>query len=131
GSLQAPGGKRIAIRRKCESADEARDFLLRLRGVLVKLPEMTRGEVGPTERQQLAILGKRGAVIPAFGLCGPIRCVPDHHGALVFLLLWLGLSATRPVHRPIAPDDAFLCVCGVFFRSVAGPKYVRKGTRHF
>ena len=46
------------------------------------------------------------------------------------LLLWLGLSATRPVHRPIAPDDAFLCLCGVFCWSVAGPKYVRKDTRH-
>jgi hypothetical protein len=43
------------------------------------------------------------------------------------LLLWLGLSATRP----IAPDDAFLCLCGVFCRSVAGPKYVREDTRHF
>jgi len=47
------------------------------------------------------------------------------------LLLWLGLSATRPVHRPIVPHDAFLCLCGVFFRSVAGPKHVRKDTRHF
>jgi hypothetical protein len=47
------------------------------------------------------------------------------------LLLWLGLSATRPMHRPIAPDDALLFLCRVFFRSVGGPKYVREDTRHF
>ena len=47
------------------------------------------------------------------------------------LLLWLGLPATRPVHRPIAADDAFLCLCSLFFRSVARPKYVRKDTGHF
>lgn len=47
------------------------------------------------------------------------------------LLLWLGLSATRPVHRPIAPDDAFLCLCGVLCRSVAGAKYVRENKHHF
>ncbi|MGA2418927.1 MAG: hypothetical protein ABSG69_02490, partial [Candidatus Acidiferrum sp.] len=49
----------------------------------------------------------------------------------ISLLLWLGLSATRTVHRPIAPNDAFLCFCGVFFRSVVGSKYVRKDTNHF
>jgi hypothetical protein len=35
-----------------------------------------------------------------------------------FILLWLELSATRPLHRPIAGYNAVLCVCRLFCRGL-------------
>jgi len=54
-------------------------------------------------------------------------CTSRHSSVSAFVLLWLGLSATGSLLRPIADYDAVLCLGRVFFRRAAGSKCIHEG----
>jgi hypothetical protein len=54
-------------------------------------------------------------------------CTAPYSSVPAFVLLWLGLSATGSLLRPIADYDAVLCLGRVFVRRAAGSKCLHEG----
>jgi len=99
---------------------------------------MFRMDVGPPIQPQVYAMnldssfGNSNLCVCSYADFQPsgINTYTTHHSAVsAFVLLWLGLSATGSLLRPVAHYDAVLYLGSVFSRRAAGAKHNHEGSK--